>query len=98
MLAFSPDHSTPPINNQSKTIEECFYESLVLNAFDSISISKIYLQQVPNVKSESENKPLSSRMARLKKAGLIGCLNDTEVTSSNYKKIIHRSFDLDSNT
>lgn len=35
----------------------------------------------------------SRRMKRLKDAGLIGCLNDTGVDSSNYKEIIRQSYE-----
>lgn len=52
-------------------------------------MASIYLKQVPNIKSETKLPPVSSRMDRLKKAGLIGCFDDTGVDSSNYKEIIY---------
>ena len=76
-----------------KSSRERFYGDLVCRAYDSFSIPQVYVQQVPNIRSKTESKPISSRMARLKKAGLIGCLNDTGITSSNYKEIIHGSSD-----
>lgn len=95
MFIFPVDFPTPPINQQSKIIEERYYEELVSTAIDSRN-SMVYLQQVPNVQTQIKSKPISNRMAKLKKAGLIGCLNDTEVTSRNYKKIICESIDSDS--
>lgn len=80
-----------PINPQSKIIEERFYDELVNKAYDSISMPQLYVQQLPNVKSELE-KPMSRRMSRFKQAGLIGCLDDSGVTSSNYKEIMYGSF------
>lgn len=97
MIAIPFDFSATPINEQSKIIEERYYGDLVHQAYDCFSIPRVYVQQVPNIRSESEAKPMSSRMARLKKAGLIGCLNDSGITSSNYKTIIYGSFDPDSN-
>jgi len=97
MVAISSDFSATPINEQSKIIEERYYGDLVHQACDCFSIPRVYAQQVPNIRSEPEAKPMSNRMAKLKKAGLIGCLNDTGVTSNNYKEIIHGSFDPDSN-
>ena len=81
---------TPAINEQSKIIEERYYKDLVHEAY-GISMAEVYVQQVPNVRSESSQ--MSNRMAKLKKAGLIGCLNDTGITSSNYKKNIYESID-----
>lgn len=34
------------------------------------------------------NRPNESKLGRLKKSGLIGCLNDIGVTSDNYKDIL----------
>lgn len=79
----------PPINQQSKIIEECYYDDLMDTAFYSVSMAPVYVQQVPNVRTES--KPMSTRMSKLKKAGLIGCLNESGVTSSNYKEVIYGS-------
>jgi hypothetical protein len=96
MAVFSPDFSTAPINQQSKVIEERFFEELVSTSRNSLSIAQeVYAHQVPNVRSEA--KPMSARMARFRQAGLIGCFNGTGVTSSNYKEIIYGSFDPDSN-
>lgn len=77
-----------PINPHSQIIEERYFNDLVKKAYDSTSIAPVYIRQVPNIRAETKSKPMSKRMSRLKKAGLIGSLNDTGVTSSNYKEII----------
>lgn len=85
-----------PINEDSKAIEERFYEELVNRAYNSISAPEVYTKQVPNVRSETKDKPTSARMARFKKAGLIGCFNNTRVNSENYKNFLFNSNDEDS--
>ena len=83
-----------PINQQSRNIDERYYIELVNIALDSSSsVANVYLMQVPNVRPELKSKPVSNRMAKLKKAGFIGCLNETGVTSSNYKEIIYGHVD-----
>lgn len=37
-------------------------------------------------------KKLSKRMRALRKAGLIGCLNGSGITSENYKRNIKKAF------
>ncbi len=37
------------------------------------------------IDSSHRRVPISKRMEKLKKSGLIGCLNNSGVTSSNYK-------------
>lgn len=96
MAVLSIESTIIPINDQSKKIDERFYDDLVSKAFDSFSMAKVYMQFVPNVIAEPKIKPTSTRMARFRKAGLIGCLNDTGVTSANYKEIIYGSGDIDS--
>lgn len=86
----------PPINEESKKIDQRYYDELMNKAYDSISMASIYVQQIPNIRLEL--KPISNRMIRFKKAGLIGCLNETGVTSSNYKKVIYNSIETDSTT
>jgi hypothetical protein len=90
MATLSLDFTVTPMNDQSKIIEERSYGELVDKARDSFSVGWVYVQQVPNVKSES--KVVSTRMARFKKAGLIGCFNDTGVNSDNYKEILRDSY------
>lgn len=85
--------ATIPINYESKTIEERYYYSLVVEAYNTFSIPQLYAQQVPNVRlNELKSKPISKRMAGLRRAGLIGCLNNSGITSSNYKDVIQESF------
>ncbi len=96
---FSPiDTQITPINQQSRIIEERFCHELIDKAIDSIAMPEVYIQYVPNIRSESRSKPLSSRMARFKKAGLIGCLSDSGVTSTNYKEVMYGTIITDPNT
>jgi hypothetical protein len=81
------DCPSRPLNKQSKAIENRYHENLVRGAYSSLSMPEVYLKQVPNI--ELREKPVSKRMQKLKKSGLIGCLNDSEVTSTNYKDLIN---------
>jgi hypothetical protein len=97
MVLPSIDFSVTPINLQSKLIEERFFYELINKSIDSIAMAEVYVQYIPNIRSESKPKPISSRMAKFKEAGLIGCLNDSGITSSNYKEIMYGSIKTDSN-
>lgn len=92
-MCFAIQGFSSVLNEESKIIDERYYKELVSTAYDSISMAKIYVGQVPNVRSEP--KKMSSRMARLKKSDLIGCLNKTGVTSSNYKEFMPGSLETD---
>lgn len=63
-----------------------FPEYLFNRAQDTIIHPEIYAKEVDNVVTEYK---ITSRMSRLKKANLIGCLNDSGVTSKNYKNFLY---------
>lgn len=48
-------------------------------------VIKACLRNIPNVKIIA-SEPIPSKLDKFRKAGLIGCLNDTGLTSDNYKK------------
>ena len=98
MAAPHVDFPYASINEQSRSIEERFYIELVNKVPDTASVSVVYLQQIPHVDTSSKSQPLSARMARFKKAGLIGCLNDTGVNSGNYREIIRDSYNKKSDS
>lgn len=78
-------------NPESQIIEKRLYEDLLTscNECHSPGITQAYVKEIPNLKIvRSKAKP--SKLDKFRKAGLIGCLNDTGLTSENYKKEIYR--------
>lgn len=80
----------PPINQECEEINERFYTELISKSYDSVSYPDLYIKLIPNIRREIPKK-ISKRMANLRKAGIIGCLNNTNITSENYKKIIYET-------
>jgi hypothetical protein len=78
----------PPLP-MSKILEERYCKELMSQALDSFAIGAVYVNLVPNVKFEPNTSRVSKRMNKLKKLGLIGCFNDTGITSTNYKEFIY---------
>jgi hypothetical protein len=74
-----------------QVVEERFYTDLANKIPDNMSVGFAYAKEIQFVDTTSEI-PLSPRMARLKKAGLLGCFDGTGVTSENYKEILHESY------
>ncbi len=74
-----------------RSVEERFYAELADRMPGNSSVSMTYMQQLPNV-TVSEVRPKSSRLAMLEEAGLLGCLTDTEFTSSNSKEILRKFY------
>lgn len=81
----------PPYNSEYQTIEERLFEDLLRagNDCNSPGVIKAYIQEIPNLKIVPL-KTAPSKLARFRKAGLIGCLNDTGLTSENYKNEIYK--------
>jgi hypothetical protein len=48
-----------------------------------------YIREIPNLKIVPL-KTAPSKLAKFHKAGLIGCLNDSGLTSENYKNEIYK--------
>lgn len=89
---FQPiNNPAPPLNSEYQIIEERLYESLLTscNECHSPGITQAYIREIPNFRIVSlETTP--SKLDKFRKAGLIGCLNDTGLTSKNYKKEIYK--------
>ena len=89
---FQPIHNpVPPFNSEYQIVEERLYEGLLTscNECHSTGITHAYVREIPNFKIASL-KTTSSKLDKFRKAGLIGCLNDTGLTSENYKKEIYK--------
>ncbi len=69
------------------TVEERFHKQLADRIPGNSSVGIAYLQQIPSVHVVSE-VPLSPLMARFKKAGLLGCFDNTGINSENYKEFL----------
>ena len=50
------------------------------------NLKPIKLKELPKYQPERSKREDSSRMKKFKESGLIGCLNKSEITSSNYKQ------------
>lgn len=89
---FQPiNNPTPPFNYEYRVIEERLYGGLLTscNECHSPGITQAYIKEIPNLTiTSSETTP--SKLGKFRKAGLIGCLNDTGLTSENYKKEIYK--------
>jgi hypothetical protein len=48
-----------------------------------------YAKEIPNLQLISSKK--SSKLEKFRKAGLIGCLNDSGLTSKNYKDELYKN-------
>ncbi len=83
MAVLYTDH--PPYRAQS--VQERFHAELADRIPGSSSVGIVYMQQIPNVYTITEI-PLSPRMARFKKAGLLGCFDGTGVNSENYRDFL----------
>lgn len=83
MAMLHTDNIPPPIPRT----EERFYQELAERMPGNCSVSVAYFHQIPYVNIVTEI-PLSPRMARFKKAGLLGCFDGTGVNSENYKDFI----------
>jgi hypothetical protein len=83
---------TPPANMESQKNEGHFNETLASSNYSSHSVILVehYVRQVTDLQSQLKRKKIT-RLEKLKKLGLIGALDDTGVTSTNYKE----SFYLD---
>ena len=78
----SNSNPIPPYNSEYQTIEERLYEELLIagNDCNSPGVIKAYIKEIPNLKIVPL-KTTPSKLVRFRKAGLIGCLNDTGLTS-----------------
>jgi len=81
----------PPLSSEYQIIEERLYEDLLLacNDCNSPGVITAYVREIPNLKIVPL-KTAPSKLAKFRKAGLIGCLNETGVTSENYKNEIYK--------
>lgn len=86
---------TPPINAEYQKVEERFNNDIINSCYGCNSVALIvqYVQQVSNVESHIQEKKRVSKLEKLKKLGLIGSLNDTGVTSTNYKEALYSDED-----
>jgi hypothetical protein len=86
---------TPPTNAEYQKVEERFNYDLINSCYGCNSVALIaqYVQQVSNVESHIKEKKRVSKFEKLKKLGLIGSLNDTDVTSMNYKESLYSDED-----
>jgi|GEM_PF-4738049 len=92
MPVMHSDFPYPAENSHTKIVEERFYANLFERGINTASIGSVYVQQIPNIEAVSVSKPVSARMARFKKAGLLGCLNNIDVNSKNYKEFLQDSY------
>ena len=89
---FQPiNNPTSPLSSEYQIIEERLYEDLLIagNDCNSPGVITAYIKEIPNLKIVPL-KPPPSKLAKFRKAGLIGCLNDTGLTSKNYKNEIYK--------
>jgi hypothetical protein len=70
-----------------RIVEERFHSELADRMPCNSSVGMAYLQQIPSIHVISE-APLSPLMARFKKAGLLGCFDNTGINSKNYKELL----------
>lgn len=80
----------PPMNAEYQRIEIDFQGNLFEGGSggNSSSVMEAYVQQIPNMKVISSKRV--SKLAKFKAAGLIGCLNDSSITSTNYKDELYK--------
>lgn len=73
-------------SSEYHVVEERLYEDLLYTHNDchSVGLTRAYIKVIPTVKIIA-TEPIPSKLDKFRKAGLIGCLNDTELTSDNYK-------------
>ena len=85
------DFPSAPMSEEYRQIETKYYDGLLAASHDcnSLTIFATYVREVPNLKVVS-SKAKTSKLARLREAGLIGCLNDTGITSQNYKEEFYK--------
>jgi len=98
MAVLHLDFPSASMNKQSRIVEERFYAELVYRVPDTASVGIVYMQQIPHIDTTSQPRPMSARMARFKKAGLIGCFNNTGVNSGSCKDIIQDSYNKKSDS
>ena len=79
---------TPPLNSEYQIAEIRLYEEL-LNNYNSPDVVKAYIKEIPNIRVVPAKKHIS-KLEKFRKAGLIGCLNDTGLTSENYKSEFYK--------
>ncbi len=85
---FQPiNNPTSPFNSEYQIVEERLYEELLTSCNECLSSGLItaYVKEIPNLKIVPL-EPVPSKLDKFRKAGLIGSLNDTGLTSKNYKK------------
>ena len=92
MAVMHSDFPYPAENLQTKIVEERYYANLFERGTNTASIGSAYVQQIPRIEAVSVSKPVSARIAKFKKAGLLGCLNDIGVNSENYKGFLQDSY------
>lgn len=82
------DNPTPPFNSEYQIVEERLYEDLLDSCSEchSPGIIQAYTREIPNFKVASL-ETIPSKLDKFQKAGLIGCLNNTGLTSENYKSV-----------
>lgn len=88
---FQPiNNPAPPFNSEYQIVEVRLYEDLLTSCNDchSQGVTQAYVREIPNFKISLETIP--SKLDKFRKAGLIGCLNNTGLTSKNYKRELYK--------
>ena len=82
---------TPSINSDYQVVEERHYKNLFVSGNDCSSsiVMEAYVKEIPNLQLISSKK--SSKLEKFRKAGLIGYLNDSGLTSKNYKDELYKN-------
>ena len=83
------NNPTPSFNHECHYVEERLYKELLIssNEYNSPGIIRAYVKEIPNLKIVSLES--TSKLDKFRKAGLIGSLNESGITSENYKKELY---------
>ena len=79
-----------PANIEYQKIEARVNNDLVNSCYrcNSESLIEQYVLQISNIESQTKTKKSITKLEKLKKLGLIGSLNNSDITSTNYKASI----------
>ena len=89
-MFINPIHHVTAESAEIRQSEQQHINSLIRDCYQvqEGQLISAYLRQVPNMQEKAEKQP-STKTSKLFKLGLIGSLDNSGVTSSNYKNFFY---------